>query len=1402
MKLALFSTLRARLMALVIITMLPVFGLMLYRTGVERDRALLEAQNNEVQLASASANSLGQVVAGARQLLLALAYTDVVRSANRQAISARLTNLLEHTPAYVNLGLVGGDGAVLASALPLTDPVNRRAMPWFERLQATRAFSVGEFELGGMSGQPTITLAYPLPDQPAGQPVTSVTAALKQAALQTFVAGHRLPPGFILNIVDRRGIMLARNTEVDKWLGKPSAAWPKFKSQPHDRSGFVETTGIDGQIRLYHFEEVPGSEGGLFVGVAVPQDYILMQSRSDYWYKMAWLALSTLVTLVLVRFLAGVSVLRHVRQLTAAARRLAGGDLAGRVPPVSGVLELEQLANNFNDMASALQQQDQSLRSANVVMEQQVRARTAELREARDYLDQLLEHANAPIVVWDTDLRITRFNQAFERLTGLMAAEVVGQNLAVLFPPEQRETTLNFIRSTRQAYWEDVELTVQDRTGALRTLLWNAATLYAADERTVQATIAQGHDITRRKQSANVDEQFRQTLLSLVEDQKAVELALRESSVLNESLLATIPFPMDIVDEQGKILFVSPRMNESLGREAVGKVCWEVYKDDRQQCQNCPLREFLVVGETKSTESSGALSGKTFQIHHTGMIFQGRRAILEVFIDITAQKKAEATLRANEALLEESQQIASLGSYTLEVAKGVWSSSAGLSKVFGIDADYDCSVAGWSALVHPADRALMADYFRDEVLGRKQPFDREYRIIRQNDQAERWVRGLGRLELDAGGNVLKMIGTIQDITESRLAKETLARERMLLRTLVDHLPVAVYLKDSTGRKTLANLEDLRNCGYTSEADVFNKTDFDLYPPEEAAQFYADDQQVLSSGQPLLNRVEKLTRPDGTEHWLLTSKVPLFGADGHCTGLVGFGLDITGRKQLEEDLIRLATAVEQSTETIVITDLEANIVYANPAFEKTSGYLRAEALGRNPRLLKSGEQSADFYRQMWLTLKSGQAWSGHFRNRRKDGTVYEEEATISPVRDAAGQVVNYVAVKRDVTHEAQLEAALRQSQKMEAIGQLAGGVAHDFNNILAALLLQTELLAMEDNLSGETREGLRQIRADAERATSLVRQLLLFSRRQVLQSHDLNLNDIIRNFSQLLQRLIGQHIQVQMNFHPAPLEIHADAGMIEQVLMNLAVNARDAMPQGGQLIIETREHIVSAAEAATNSEVAPGRYACLRVSDTGGGIPPEALPRIFEPFFTTKEVGKGTGLGLATAFGIIKQHHGWIQVDNQPGTGVTFQIYLPMILAPAVGVNELVAPSPAAGTETILWVEDEAAVRKATRQVLERHGYRVLEAASGVEALAVWPEHRGAIALLLTDLMMPGGLGGMELARQMRLDSPRLKVIFTSGYSAEIAGQELQLQCEESFLQKPFTPNHLLEVIRQRLDAKS
>ncbi len=645
--------------------------------------------------------------------------------------------------------------------------------------------------------------------------------------------------------------------------------------------------------------------------------------------------------------------------------------------------------------------------------------------------------------------------------------------------------------------------------------------------------------------------------------------------------------------------------------------------------------------------------------------------------------------------------------------------------------------------------------------------------------------------------------------KSILADQKLQNATQRQAAILNALPAQIALLDSEGNFQEVN-ESWRKFVWQNDQLIEKNIVFESYisfcerligKESKETAFAIEGIRSVLSGQSDNYAHEFSCSINGNTQWFRLVVSPLSIDENK--GVVVMHLNVTDRVKAEEDKSLLAAAVEQSDETIVITDTTGKILYANPAFERSTGYSIADALGGNPRILKSGQHGSEFYREMWQTLTEGKVWSGHITNRRKDGELYNESVSITPIQDLHGNIVNYVGVKRDVTRELQLEAQLRQSQKMEAIGQLAGGIAHDFNNILAVIMMQSEVAQLEEQVPESVSEALGEIMAAAEKAANLTRQLLTFSRRQGAELKVMNLNEVIQNLSKMLQRVIREDVSLKLNLNESPLLIEADAGMLEQVLMNLSVNARHAMPNGGSLVVSTFIRNFKAGELENEMEFRPGNYIGLKVADSGCGMSKETINRIFEPFFTTKSIGEGTGHGLSTVFGIVKQHKGWIHVDSQLGKGSVFEIYFPPSSKTAQLTSDSVLRNTekSKGSETILLVEDESSLRQVARAVLANGGYQALEAADGVEALQIWEQNSSRISLLVTDVTMPNGLDGIELATRLLEQNPSLKVIIMSGYNENL--QRLKNFFKDSqveLLQKPFSGDRLLSVVRECFDS--
>ena len=478
--------------------------------------------------------------------------------------------------------------------------------------------------------------------------------------------------------------------------------------------------------------------------------------------------------------------------------------------------------------------------------------------------------------------------------------------------------------------------------------------------------------------------------------------------------------------------------------------------------------------------------------------------------------------------------------------------------------------------------------------------------------------------------------------------------------------------------------------------------------------------------------------------------------------------------------------------------DQRFVDVNQRLAQITGHQREQMIGRNPvelSLWETPEVAARWYDGLSRQelVRDQQA-----KLRKEAGTLIEVLVSLSPI--ALGEQPHVLFVAQDVSERALLERQLRQAQKMEAIGQLAAGVAHDFNNILTVIQGHAGLMQQRLEAGSPQKKSVDQITSAAARAATLIRQLLMFSRKQVMQFRHLDLNDTVRNSIKMLERLVGEHVQIDFRpENPLPA-IHADTSMVEQIAMNLAVNARDAMPNGGRVIITTALETIHRAATPIDPECRDGEYLCLTFSDTGTGMDTQVLSRIFEPFFTTKPVGKGTGLGLSTVFGIVRQHKGWLEVESTPNQGSTFRIYFPASLRAAEKTEQAVDAVLRSGRETILVAEDEDPLREMVVQVLRIQGYTVLQAASGRQALEVWEQSGRPIDLLLTDMVMPGGIMGGDLAEHLSSQCPCLKVIYTSGYSPGMAGKDASLLEGRNFLPKPYSIGRLAQFVRECLDA--
>jgi len=639
-------------------------------------------------------------------------------------------------------------------------------------------------------------------------------------------------------------------------------------------------------------------------------------------------------------------------------------------------------------------------------------------------------------------------------------------------------------------------------------------------------------------------------------------------------------------------------------------------------------------------------------------------------------------------------------------------------------------------------------------------------------------------------------GALERIWAEHALRETEQRFRYLF----EGSPDAIFVEDFDGTVLDVNPAACNLHAMTRDELIGRKV-WDLVPVDCRADV-ARDFQLLVQGK--LSQVEGLSQARDGRTIPVEVRASRVEYAGRPTVLLHVR-DITERKSAEAALrsseMLFHSVWENSVDGMRLTDEEGIVVAVNQAFCRLVGMRREEIEGKLFTAIYAASEEPERVLQQYRRRFRDRLTEKQIERRLclSNNRIVTFEDTTSFV-ELRGRDPLLLGLFRDVTAQKRLEDQLRQAQKMEAIGQLAGGVAHDFNNILTVIHGHASLLGAGGNLSPTSSRSSQQIIQAAERAAGLTRQLLTFSRRQVMQPRRLDMNEVVNNMTKMLARILGEDINLQLHYYPQPALVQADAGMMEQVLLNLSVNSRDAMQNGGQLALRIMVQDLDGGHLANHPEARPGRFVCLSATDTGCGIPPENLGRIFEPFFTTKEVGKGTGLGLATVYGIVKQHQGWIEVDSSVGKGTTFKVFLPCCNEnPGPTVEPAAQPAVRGGTETILVVEDETPVRELVCSLLEGHGYKILQAESGVRALEVWNQTKDRVDLVLTDLVMPDRMNGRELAERLWCERPKLKVIFTSGYSADVVGKDFVLRRGLNYLQKPYHPQQLAATVRDCLD---
>jgi PAS domain S-box-containing protein len=750
------------------------------------------------------------------------------------------------------------------------------------------------------------------------------------------------------------------------------------------------------------------------------------------------------------------------------------------------------------------------------------------------------------------------------------------------------------------------------------------------------------------------------------------------------------------------------------------------------------------------------------------------------------ERQSLQALRVSEARLEEAQHMAKIGCWELNLSTNLLWWSDEIYHIFELDlVQFGAPHLHPQQIVHPDDLEAV-NWAYTELLINNIPYEMTHRLL-MPDGRIKYVQEQGHTIYDDHGQPIRSIGTMQDISEHKRSENELLRKEAAIAASLNGIAIA----DLAGKLTYVNRAFLNMWGYDAEAQVLGRSAISFWGAPEAAGQVIIAIQATGAWSGELSAV----RTDGSERTFQVNASLFSDESGMPIGMVASFLDSTERKQSEDALRLRDKVISTSLNGITITDPIGRIVYVNPSFLRIYGYeTEADIIGKSTIDFIEAATARQFVRE----IQAQGFWQGELVVRRKDGTTIDALVAANTVFDANGTVINLVSSIIDISEAKRLQAQFLQAQKMESVGRLAGGVAHDFNNLLTVMKGYLELALMPAHIDDLLRHDLVQVNNAVDSASSLTQQMLAFSRQQIIAPQVMNLNTVVVRTQKILQRLLGEDIELRAILSEDISNVLFDPNQSEQIIINLAVNARDAMPNGGKLTIETAMVRLEEAYTHTHMKVQPGEYVMIAISDTGLGMSADVKSHLFEPFFTTKEQGKGTGLGLAMVYGAISQNGGRIEVYSELGEGTTFKIYLPQAEQGDVVARIEQSQVLPHGTQTIILVEDDEDVRQLATRLLERQGYLVYAFPDGMAAVNAVIGMQMPLHLLITDVIMPG-MNGRVLADRIKALRPTIKVLYTSGYTANVIVHHGVLKEGIEFLPKPYSIRALAQRVREVLD---
>ncbi|MDY0361855.1 MAG: PAS domain S-box protein [Desulforegulaceae bacterium] len=887
--------------------------------------------------------------------------------------------------------------------------------------------------------------------------------------------------------------------------------------------------------------------------------------------------------------------------------------------------------------------------------------------------------------------------------------------------------------------------------------------------------------------------QKQQAFLKVMERENQFRVAFKT----NPDAVIITSFPEGIIVDvnDGFTNLTGYKAEEVIGHSTINFSLWEKREDRQKMFDLIESQEKIINFEAKFRLSSGDFATGLYS--GSKIILNGKTHLLSIIREIEKLKQAENELRRERAFLSKVVETSPAGIIAVNGKTGeILYANQRSADILELDIEEIKSRyfhdRAWDIRDFNLNKLDESEYIFNILKKEKKVLNDIKHVITNGNNKTIYLSFNATPIIGDDGEVEMFVASLEDVTQKVITQKSLKEAEERLSTVISSLPVILWSVNKDGIITLCRGMGLRPFGVKPDSLV-GKSVYKLYKNFDEIRSLVNEGLKLRTFTKIVKYFER--------YYEITVS-PIID-NNNVLGLSGVATDISPKVKIEDDRAILSAAIEQAAESIVITDKNGKIIYVNPAFENITGYLKEEVIGKNPNIVKSGFHGRFFYEEMWNRLKKGLTWNGYLKNKSKDGVYYEEEASISPVFDRSGEILHFVAVKRDVTQERKMESQLRKAQKLEAIGTLAGGIAHDFNNILFPIIGFSELLSNKFEKTSEEKRYIKNILSAAYRARDLVHQILTFSRQNEEEKKPVRVDFIVIEALKLLRASIPSTIEIRTEIENTALTVLADSTKIHQLAMNLATNAYQAMEEkGGVLGIYLKAVNIGDEDIDRSimTDVRAGQYLKLTISDTGAGIPGYIIERIFDPYFTTKPQGKGTGLGLATVHGIVQSCKGFIKVYSEEGKGSSFNVFLPVTNEVEYPKKNFLPASIKGGSEHILVADDEELIVEVIGDMLKDLGYKTTLRTSSIEAYEAFKANPKNFDLLVTDHTMPN-MTGFDLARKIHLICPDFPVIVCSGFSEIVAMEKCKKEEISSYIMKPVLKTDLAAAVRKAIDEK-